>query len=169
MNFSPHITEKSQQYPVYDQDLIFMFPKTVKLCDINFNQINIMERSLNNMNKIILIPSLILLASCASTAPKITLLDDAKNIKIFRKVDPPISCNEITTIVVSHGNGCGAFGAVGNFDDVYKAFKNEVVNNKGNAALLQSETPPHSSPNCWVNEYVMRGIVYACPVEVISN
>jgi len=121
------------------------------------------------MKKYLPIAVLIVLSACAATAPKTVLLKGAENIKVFRNDDPPITCKELNTIVVSHGNNCGAFGAKGNFNDAYKLFKNEVVSNNGNAALLQSETPPHNAPNCYVNEYTIRGIVYSCPTDVFEN
>jgi len=37
MNYLSHITEKSQQYPSSDKNSKFVFPKVLKLWDINVN------------------------------------------------------------------------------------------------------------------------------------
>lgn len=108
------------------------------------------------------------LASCAVTSPIVELSPGADKVKIFRKVDPPISCVEINTVEVFHGTGCGAMGSLGDFRNAYKLFKNEILNVGGNSALIQSETAPHYALDCYVNKYTIRGIAYDCPSKVFE-
>lgn len=112
--------------------------------------------------------AIIILINCASTTPPVILTQNAEFVKVFRMNDPPIACREIIPIEVYDGEGCGAFGAPGNYANAYNKFRNKVIEVGGNAAQVQSETPPHSEPNCYVNAYYMRGIVFKCPDSLIN-
>lgn len=103
------------------------------------------------------------LMSCNATAPKITLLPEAQSVKIFRNDDPPIACREIKPVEVAHGDGCGGFGALGNYEGAYSMFKNAVITLGGNAAILQSDVAPGLRGDCFVNAHTLRGVAFYCP------
>lgn len=109
------------------------------------------------------------LTGCVTTAPPISLQPGAETVKIFRNDDPPVSCKEIKVVEVSHGNGCGGFGAPGNLEGAYNMFKNATISADGNAAILQSESPSGVMVgDCYKNDYTIRGVAFSCPASALQ-
>jgi hypothetical protein len=119
------------------------------------------------MKRLILLAVVAVIASGCGPSKTAKLLDGAKEIKTFRKVDPPVSCIEIEAFSVVSGKGCGGLGRPGTYQDAYNKFRNQVILFGGNAGLIESDSPPHAAPGCYVNSYVINGIAYKCPEDVI--
>ncbi len=120
------------------------------------------------MKTFLMILILAVLAGCHDIET-VDLTKGASKVKIFRKNDPPPSCEEIRPFSAVSGSGCGAFGDVGSYEATYNRFRNMVDEMGGNAGLIENEIPPHPAPGCYVNEYVMNGVAYKCPEEALTR
>ena len=112
---------------------------------------------------------IVMIHGCAATAaPPVTLASGADSLRIFQNDELPSECQEIATVEVTHGEGCGGNGKVGNRDGAFNSFRNEVVAKGGNAAVIQSEVPPHAMPFCYMQEFKMRGFGFTCPNQPVQ-
>lgn len=121
------------------------------------------------MKKFILIVVVVMLAGCH--APMVSVIEPVEgssSVKIFRKTDPPASCEEIAPFSAVSGNGCGALGNPGSAVMAYIMFKNYIVGVGGNAGLITEEIAPKPVQGCWVNEYVINGVAYKCPKDATN-
>lgn len=118
------------------------------------------------MSKILNNPLLLvifLLAGCAAV-PVDYRWDKARNVKV-KKADPPSYCKEVMPIEVTHGNGCGGFGARGDYKNAYIMLKNEAYSNGANYVRIDEQVAPikmATNGGCASNEYTIRGVAYFC-------
>lgn len=112
------------------------------------------RRSLLALASVVMVMS----TACATSKP-IELVPGAKDVKIYSS-DPPENLKVIDEVIVSDGNGCGAYGTRGTFDNARLKLRNRVVKIGGTAARIDVVTQPYNDGSCLHNEYTLRATVY---------
>lgn len=105
-------------------------------------------------------------ASCAEATP-VAVAPAAQHIEIG-KADPPQGSRDLGPIEVSHGSGCGGFGAKGTYESAMAELRNSTAERGGNYVQVMKMTEPHLSGGCFDDRFIIRGVVFqvgAAPVE----
>ena len=94
---------------------------------------------------------------CAAAIPELTA--DAERVRI-QKGDAPRGYAEIGPVSAIHGSGCGGFGERGSYEGAYAVLKNRAAELRADFVRIDVAVEPHPTPQCFVNEYAIRGVAY---------
>ena len=103
------------------------------------------------------------LAVCVGCSAAPVAVTPAGATVTIGRSDAADGCTEIGPIEVSHGHGCGGFGAEGDYAGAYAMLKNEAADRGANYVRLDQQVPPYSDGHCAHNEFTMRGVAFRCP------
>lgn len=96
-------------------------------------------------------------AGCLASVPSVS--SRGNSVRTGRG-DPGPDYMELGSITATHGSGCGGFGAKGSYDGAYALMRNRASERGANYVRIDFESAPHSTPSCFDNEYVLRGVAY---------
>lgn len=74
--------------------------------------------------------------------------------------DAPRGLYEIGPIEVQHGRGCGMYGRRGTYEGAYALLRNEAARMGATYVKITEQIGPHGVEGCFVNGFVIRGILY---------
>jgi hypothetical protein len=97
--------------------------------------------------------------SIACAAENVALTKGGEHV-VARKSDAPPGAKEIGPIEATHGNGCGGFGALGNFEGALAMLRNRAAEMGANYVTIMTMTEPYGDGQCRHNEFAIRGIAY---------
>jgi hypothetical protein len=112
---------------------------------------------MKKLTLLILVVLLLLLGACA--APQVRLSTGAEVVRVA-KSDPPYNYEEVGPVSGFDGEGCGGFGYLGTYERAIINIKNRAYALGADYIQIFTITEPHSSPNCYVNEYKLSGTAY---------
>jgi hypothetical protein len=94
---------------------------------------------------------------CAAEIPQLT--PGAQRLRTG-KSDPDPSMRELGQIEAVNGSGCGGFGTRGTYEGALNELKNRGAAMHADYVEIFTVTEPHAAPNCFVNEFIIRGTAY---------
>jgi len=97
-------------------------------------------------------------------AQKIELQPGSSKIAVSTE-KPGSNYKYVGALSATHGNGCGAFGSRGNYQDAVAILKNKALNLKADYIRIKRITEPHlrrsnSEFQCFDNEYIISASAY---------
>lgn len=111
-----------------------------------------------------------LLACGVSVPPKVTIpnapMPKAVPMALavtVGKGDAPRGYQQLRTITVSHGRGCGELGELGNFEGAYRKLRNYAVRLSADYVQIIAVTEPYLDIDCRHNEYKITAVAYRRP------
>jgi hypothetical protein len=99
------------------------------------------------------------LLACGGAAPKPQVAADSNEVEVG-KGDPPAGFEQMQTLEVKHGSGCGLYGTKGNFDGAYAMLRNEGHKVGADYVQIMTVQEPYSDGACAHQEYRMTGVAY---------
>ena len=111
---------------------------------------------------ILLITTLALVSGCA--AAQVTLIPGAERV-VLHKGDAPRNAVEVGPVEVTHGYGCGAFGAKGTYTGAYQVLRNKAWRLGANFVRIDVITRPfmNTRQGCFDNRFILLGVAFRVP------
>ncbi len=97
---------------------------------------------------------------CGGAATPVEMLPEGQSVHTGT-TDATEGMQEIGTIEVRHGGGCGLYGHEGNYESAYAMLRNEAARRGATYVKILQVLEPHTEGGCYEVGFVIRGLAYS--------